>query len=86
MFRAELTARSLTTVSGWGVTPVTRVTVCLPTTVPSSPRWTGTMTELPGVVPVLRLTGAAGGSTGYTFIQTFSDLRKLLFSVALKLI
>ena len=64
MRSSGLTGRRRTIVSGWEVTPATPVTVCQLTTVTSSPRLTGTMTELPSAVPVLRLMEGAGGSTG----------------------
>ena len=53
--------------------------------VTSSPRWTGTMTELPSVAPVLQLTAGAGGSTGEVVLLYRRNSQKLLlFSAALK--
>ena len=79
-----MTGRSLTTVSGWEVTPVTLATASLLTTATSSLQWTGTMTGLLSVVPVLQLTVGAGGSTGDTFRLIDFFYHRMLFSVALK--
>ena len=69
-----LTGRMRTTVSGWEVTRVTPVTACPPTTGTSSPQWTGTMTGLPSVVPVLQLTVEDGGSTGWLPVSLLREM------------
>ena len=74
--------RLRTTVSGWEVTLVTPVTASQLTMVTSSPRWTGTMTELPSVAPVLQHMAGAGGSTGDISSERDKEDDHLLSSAA----
>ena len=82
LFFEELTVRTRTIVSGWEDTPVTPATASLLTTATRSLQWTGTMTGLPSVVPVLQPTVEAGGSTGDTLRHRKERENHLLSSAA----